>query len=179
MKRQTEIVILTGKIQSGKTSFLKDLYLQNPQNWDGFLTPDVDGKRKLVFLSNGDEIELESTDMEHDGISIGRFHFSKKSFASARYTIQTLINSSKQYVIIDEIGKLELDGQGLEPELSKYIEAFHKKALILNSQKPSQKLILVIRDSLLTRAIDHYQLHHAQILTIEQVKSATNTIWLQ
>jgi nucleoside-triphosphatase THEP1 len=55
-----------------------------------------------------------------------------------------------KWLIIDEIGPLELKGQALEPMVSK----------ILNDEKRNEiNIILVIRKTLVERAIEHYKLH--------------------
>jgi nucleoside-triphosphatase THEP1 len=61
-----------------------------------------------------------------------------------------------RYLVIDEIGPLELSGRGLEPMVSTILENYERS--------PKQHLVLVVRDYLLEKVISHYHLRD-QILT--------------
>ena len=56
-----------------------------------------------------------------------------------------------KWLVIDEIGPLELRGGGLEPMVGK----------ILNEYKRTKnnRLIIVVRENLLEKVIEHYKLH--------------------
>ncbi len=86
-------------------------------------------------------------------IEVGKFTFNIDSFKQAiDQLIIDSISTEIDWLIIDEIGKLEVESNlGLEPFISEFIANFL-------SENNSKKLILIIRDSLLKKAIEKYQL---------------------
>lgn len=98
--------------------------------------------------------EVVNPDILHE---IGEYRFSTKAFRIARSWLRIKPPLNADYFIIDEIGPLELRGEGLEPELSEVIQT----AL---SGKLDQRLVLVIRESILADAIKHYRLDGSQIV---------------
>jgi molybdopterin-guanine dinucleotide biosynthesis protein A/nucleoside-triphosphatase THEP1 len=147
------IYILSQPIQSGKTTLLLQ-WLKTQQRVGGFLTPDIDGSRKLLDLTTHTYHTLQLTEQE-EGIKIGRFVFDRNGFAKARQLLTESIQRNDEWVIVDEIGRLELDRkEGLEPELSVVIDYFR-------THHTQTKLLLVVRDYLLEDVKKHYQIHDA------------------
>lgn len=127
---------------------------------DGILTPDIDESRKLIFLDTEEEIPLEVEETYRgEVIRVGRYIFSQQSFEIAKKKIESLHNSQSRLIIIDEIGTLEVNNLGFEPSLSAYIDYF--KTNVEHSQ-----LILVVRDTLLSKVIEKYNLDNAQVLSL-------------
>jgi nucleoside-triphosphatase THEP1 len=54
------------------------------------------------------------------------------------------------WLIIDEIGPIELRGEGLEPQVSQILKEYPRTR--------KNRLILVIRDQLLEKVLEHYNL---------------------
>ncbi len=158
------IYILSGKIRSGKTSALKDWAAQRNEV-DGLLCPDnAEGKRYFFELKSKTEFALEvESESAHDAISVGPFLFSKSAFERANTFLKTLLDSKNNYVIIDELGKLELKNKGLHEAANLLIPNFidHKE----------KHLILVIRDTLLEDTIEHYGISNYQIITKASLKT--------
>ncbi len=71
-------------------------------------------------------LELD-TKVESDNIvSIGPFHFLKSAFQKANnYLIHSAHEEKCNYLIIDELGKLELKNQGLHEAAKSIIPQFH------------------------------------------------------
>jgi nucleoside-triphosphatase THEP1 len=170
------IYILTGEIRTGKTSALLDwintstaLSGINRNNVDGLLCPDdnkglrnfLKVKSKAIFPF---EIESESNVDSEKIVSIGPFRFLKESFQKANdYLLSVASEMDSKYVIIDELGKLELKNQGLHHAAETLIPDFLFST--------SQHLILVVRASLLEDIIEHYNISEYQLLKIEDLKS--------
>ena len=53
------IFILSGPTRSGKTTALMEFWERNIIQIDGFITPDIDDSRKLIFLDTDEEFPLE------------------------------------------------------------------------------------------------------------------------
>nr|MBS0038459.1 hypothetical protein [Saprospiraceae bacterium] len=148
----SKIFILTGQPGEGKTTALQKWIENNEIRAHGVLMPVIDGQRHFLNPYMGVEIlaeaapEVVNPDILHE---IGDYRFSTKAFRIARSWLRIKPPLNADYFIIDEIGPLEMRGEGLEPELSEVIQT----AL---SEKLDQRLVLVIRESILADAIKHY-----------------------
>lgn len=151
------IYILSQPIHSGKTTLLQN-WLNIQANAGGILTPDIEGIRKVYDISERKYYTLQ-IDETYTGelISIGKYRFSAKGFEKARDILIRSANSQPNWLIIDEVGKLEIEQHaGLEPALSQIIDLYKVNA--------AGRLLLVIRDYLLGDAISHYKLDGAMVL---------------
>jgi len=129
-------------------------------SFDGFITPDIDESRKLIFLDTDDELPYQLEDNARENVlQIGRFKLSQSTFNAVKSKLKNLHTTSAQLIIIDELGLLEMHDKGFEPELSAFIEKF-------KTLENSKLLILVIRDTLLDAAIEKYKLENAEVLSL-------------
>jgi molybdopterin-guanine dinucleotide biosynthesis protein A/nucleoside-triphosphatase THEP1 len=150
------IYILSQPIQSGKTTLINE-WIKNMHSVGGILTPDINGSRKLLDIHNQTYYNLQLQDDEI-GIKIGRFVFDDKVFSMAREIITKAINGQFEWIVIDEIGRLEINQNlGLEPAISELIEAY-------KSNQIASKILLIVRDYLLHDVINHYQLNNVVVL---------------
>lgn len=161
----TNIFILSAPIRSGKTTALMEFWEMGTIDMDGFITPEIDELRKLILLDSEEELDFELEEISTEKfIQVGPFKFSQSVFIIAKSKIKSLIKSKAKLIIIDEIGRLEMENLGFEPELTVYIEKF-------KSKNSNQILILVIRDSLLVKAIEKYKLEEAHVLSLDLFKA--------
>lgn len=115
-------IILTGPLQSGKTSGLLKWADKKPDVY-GILTPVLPTskgpKRFFRDMQTKQQFAMETTPEQaayyNDAIlSVGRFMFSKKAFERAAVVVKKAIEYAPNgYLLIDEIGPLELRGEGL------------------------------------------------------------------
>lgn len=150
-----KIHIVTGKIQSGKTTRLFE-FIKDHKLVDGLLAPIVNDKRKLFHIYSKELKELEVSYADTSTISVGKYRFLKETFVWGNTKLIESYNRVPEWLIIDEIGKLELIGKGLDP-------AVHQ---IINSTNNSTKIVLVIRDYLLDEVIKRYNLSSSQLKTL-------------
>ncbi len=156
------INIITGPVQSGKTTWLMN-WANGRTDISGFLCPDIDGIRHYFQLDTKKMIPFEVDESCLDEvIPIGRFRFLKNTFDKAKSWLDSTVINSNIWFVIDEIGKLEMNGKGFEPELSRFIER-------IKSTEDRVALILVVRDSLLEQVCHKYHLEDANIINIEQL----------
>ena len=149
------IFILSAPVQSGKTTALATWTQQYSGKVNGFLTPDVHGLRVVQNLCNGEIFPFERITPEPGDIQIGRFTFAKSGFDTMRRILNENCTLSATPFIMDEIGKLELKNEGLEPALSRFLH-FHKES--------GTPILLVVRDYLLTEVIQKYHLQNPVII---------------
>jgi len=142
------IQIVTGKIQSGKTTRLFK-YANSLKSVDGILAPIVNDKRRLYHISSKTVKDFEVDQLNKNTISVGKYFFLKNSFIWANEKLLESFSNSPDYLIIDEIGKIELKGEGLHIAAKKIIE---------ERKKSKTTILLVIRDYLLKEALDYYNI---------------------
>lgn len=133
-------------------------WLKGQANAAGILTPDINGIRKVYDIADNTYYDLQA-DETYTGelISIGKYKFSAAGFEKARDILIRFANSGPEWLIVDEVGKLEIEQHtGLEPALSQIIDLY--------KVNPAGKILMVIRDYLLTQAIAHYKLEGAMVL---------------
>jgi nucleoside-triphosphatase THEP1 len=152
------IYILTGDIRTGKTSALMN-WIEGRKDVDGLLSPDNEkGKRYFLKIKSKQTFKFETEVENENTITIGPFHFSKTSFNEANdYLISKISKNENQYVIIDELGKLELKNKGLHLAAKTLIFKF-----ILDEKK---HLIIVVRDYLLNDILKHYNILDYRLVT--------------
>jgi nucleoside-triphosphatase THEP1 len=154
------IYILSGEIRTGKTSALQE-WASKRNDVDGLLCPDdADGKRFFLEVKSKTEfpLEVEAKD-ENDTISVGPFLFSKVSFVRANRFLKTVVHSETRFIILDELGKLELKNTGLHEAAEFLIPNF--------TNHNEKRLIVVIRDTLLDATVKRYKISNYQLLTKE------------
>jgi nucleoside-triphosphatase len=166
------IYILTGDIRSGKTTALLH-WIEGREDVDGLLCPDdKTGKRYFLKVKSKQEFKLEiesGNDIEMDKIVvIGPFQFLKSAFEKANDYLKSISNnSSSKFIIIDELGKLELKNKGLHDAASK---------LISNKTCNTKHLILVVRSSHLNKIIERYKLSEYTLIRKEELNAIGNKI---
>ncbi len=95
-------------------------------------------------------------DLKVDSIAKEYFRFSAAAFSVAKGILHTSAGKY-DWLIVDEAGKLEVEqDKGLEPFLSQLIASY--------KQGGKGKLILVVRDTLLDKAIEKYGLSYDMVI---------------
>lgn len=156
----SNIIIYSDPINVGKTSTVMT-WASNLKNVTGILTPDISGKRMLYDVDKKKIYNFETSETDPElVVNVGKFAFLKSSFVRAVTILKAEMIKQPEWLVIDEIGKLEMDGKGLEPDLSSVLA-------YLKLKSPLTKVILIIRDSLLQDAITRYQLQNAEVVNYE------------
>lgn len=135
------IFILAAPIRSGKTTSLIK-WSAGRNDVHGILTPLVDGKRVFMNVWTKEQWPMEATGDE-EKLLVGRFQFSKAGFEKAIDIIKNAIDENG-WLIIDEIGPLELRGEGFHDVLKE----------ILGKRK--ENILLVVREGLAKQVKDHF-----------------------
>jgi nucleoside-triphosphatase THEP1 len=144
--------ILTGMLNSGKTTSLKD-WSESRDDVAGILTPVIQGKRMFMNAKTREQFPMEAQNGEGEVLHVGRFTFSKKSFDSAVSMIRQELNS-RGWLLIDEVGPMELRGEGFCDVV--------KEAL--KSQHNNQTIVLVVREGLVEKVKQYFGLEDATVI---------------
>lgn len=148
------IFILTAPVQSGKTTSLVK-WAEKRNDVYGIVTPVVDGKRVFSDIATKEEFPMEAVEGE-ETLLVGRFIFSKTGFEKAVSIIRDAIDKNG-WLIIDEIGPLELRGEGFHDIVRK----------VLRERK--EKIILVVREGLVQQVKDHFMIKATAIDNIDTI----------
>jgi nucleoside-triphosphatase len=146
---QYKVYILTGAIQTGKTTALQQWCSQR-HDVSGVFTPVLNNKRFFVNIATQETFAMEAMEGEADVLKIGKFVFSTAAFAKANTLIA---KANSNYVVIDEIGPLELMEQGLH-------YSFKNKL-----QNQASHIIVVVREGLVREVINHFNISNPIIIT--------------
>jgi len=142
-----ELLIFTGPVKSGKTTELMHWALTK-KNIDGIFQPIIEEKRFLYHITSKTLKQFEA-DKKINVVEIGNYKLLQESFDWAKNILMRALEQPLDYLIIDEVGPLELEGKGLEPTITE---------LLRNEKKFLGKIIFVVRESLLDKFIQHYKL---------------------
>lgn len=144
--------ILTGMLHSGKTTSLKE-WSESRNDVAGILTPVVNGKRVFMDAKTREQFPMEAEKEENDVLSVGKFAFSKKSFTSAAGIIRKELNS-EGWLLIDEVGPMELRGEGFCDVVKEALQHQHN----------SQTIVLVVREGLVEKVKEYFGLEDATVI---------------
>ena len=93
---------------------------------------------------------MEAFPEDKKTLTVGKYHFKKEAFEKAVEIIQKgLLHPG--WIVIDEIGPLELKGEGFYSILNE----------ALDSKTSGLKILLVIRKAVLDRVLDYFRLREA------------------
>lgn len=154
------IKIITGKINSGKTTKMIELYEQN-QSGDGFVSlkfmnQDKVDHYEIMKLSTKEKKVLM---IHHDSplftepkeVFIGPYHLQDEAIHWVHKEIQEMIKKAVTPLYLDELGLLELENKG-----------FHQTVIEMISSKLD--LIFVVRSYLLDEIIKKYQCDQREVI---------------
>lgn len=161
--KMAEFLILSGPIRSGKTSNLMSTFGNRPEV-SGFLTPDIGNKRVIFDLKTGTCQNFETIDKEINQpiVAIGKFCFLKSGFEFCKHLMSEYVKCPTKVFVIDEVGKLEMNGLGHEPNLSKFLAS-------ANRLDQNYKIVIVVRDTLVLDFCIRYSFLNPTVVSASDV----------
>jgi nucleoside-triphosphatase THEP1 len=148
------VYILTGEIHSGKTTAINK-FIEGKKDVYGILTPDIDGERYFVDVHTNEQFKMRASLNETGVLQIGRYNFSKAAFEKASIIIREALKQNTAWLVIDEIGPLELKQQGFYDVLKE----------VLANENSSLKKLLVVRLSLVEEVVSFFQIRECKVVT--------------
>ena len=146
------VYILTGPIQSGKTTALMK-WSANQPGAAGVLTPVINGKRFFLDVRTREQFPMEAIGDE-PVLVVGRFQFSRRHFEKACQLLREA-SHTPGWLLIDEIGPLELRGDGFADILKE----------ILRERKGPLLLVIREKENIREELIRAFQLGDVSIIT--------------
>ena len=105
------VYILCRAKGSGKTHSLTQ-WIENRKEVYGILSPVLEGIRMFLDIENRELFPMEAEPEENETLKVGKYTFSGRSFDRA-IAILEQARHKDGWLIIDEVGPLELRGEGL------------------------------------------------------------------
>lgn len=156
------IYILSAPKHSGKTTRLIE-WATDRNDVFGIVTPIVDGKRVFRDIASGEQFQMEADEDETAVLEVGKYRFSQAAFEKASAIISDAMKIKEGWIVIDEIGPLELKKQG-------FYEASKK---VLQKQHCSVNLFFVIREELVDDILSFFDINHKDIIYWSLLKNTT------
>lgn len=154
-----KVIILTGAIQTGKTTLLQQFCKQ--YHCAGILSPVINNKRMFYNIANPIFFDMEASGNENT-LAIGKYLFTAAAFERAGEILSAAADKNDiAFLVVDEIGPLEIKQQ-------KGLYNYFKKIL---SSPRHYTLIAVIRQGLVEEALHHFNIKQAQVLNIAEMKA--------
>ncbi len=150
-----QIHIVAAPKHSGKTTKLMQ-WSDNRNDVFGILTPIENGNRIFMDAHTKDAFHMEAKDSETDILEVGKYRFSKASFDRASYILLAALKQADGYIIVDEIGPLELRGLGFATTV----------IAMLADEKNILQIVLVVREELLEKIVAYFNLEKFDIVPI-------------
>jgi nucleoside-triphosphatase THEP1 len=153
------IYIFSRPIHSGKTTELLQ-WCNQQKNIGGILMPDINGSRKILDLHTKNIFDIECTDVANTKellTSVGRFHFYTAAFEKANSILLAAVKQMPDWFVIDEAGKLELDGKGFYESIKKAVDVY-------SNDKDSGNLLITVRERLCNEVISFFKIKEAFVI---------------
>lgn len=153
------IYIFSRPIHSGKTTQLLQ-WCNKQKTVAGVLMPDIDGSRKILDLETKGVFDIQCTDATNTKealTSVGRFHFYSAAFEKGNLIITGALAKNPRWLIIDEAGKLELEGKGFYGSIVKAVEFFQ-------GRKATGNLLITVREGLCDEIVSFFKIKNASVI---------------
>lgn len=153
------IFIFSRPIHSGKTTALLQ-WSNHQKNISGILMPDINGSRKILDLNTKEVFNIECIDALNTAeplTSVGRFHFYTAAFDKANSILINALTQKPDWLVIDEAGKLELEGKG-------FYKSIEKASGIYSNSKVCRNLLITVRDSLCEEVILFFKIKNFKVI---------------
>ena len=153
------ITLFSRPIHSGKTTELLQ-WCDKKKNVHGILMPDINGGRKIMDIRTKEIFDIQCTDPANTTApltTVGKFHFYTAAFERANLILINSLEHDPAWLIIDEAGKLELDGRGFYNALKKIIPLY-------DNPGDNGGLLITVRDSLCEEVISFFKIKDCRLI---------------
>ncbi len=140
------VILLTGPKRTGKSTAIENWISRKAGGVAGILSPIINEKRHFKSIESGEQWEMEAAANEA-GLNVGKYTFSNAAFEKAsEILLKAAQNEKGELLVIDEIGPLELKGEGLHSALKS----------ILAMENGISDILIVAREGLVNDICTHF-----------------------
>lgn len=161
------IHVLSGAVQSGKTSYLIEKIPQLKERGfrvGGFLCPGTisEGRRtdfRLVNIETGVALPMGNEQEIKDWTKFRRFYFNPQTFQEGTRWMMEAIREKADLLVIDEVGPMELEGSGWS------------RLLDILGNKSDIKQLWIVREEIIPDVILRWNIPANHVYTLKSIKS--------
>ena len=135
-------------------------WCSHQKNVHGILMPDINGSRKIMNIKTKEIFDIECVDAENTSerlTPIGKYNFYTAVFEKANRIITDSLAQHPEWLIIDEAGKLELDGKGFYDSILKTAEVYKDNNL-------DSHLLIAVRDNFCEEVISFFKIADVKVI---------------
>lgn len=129
IKKLNKIIILTGDIQEGKTTFLiriAELLKSNRIKLEGFLAKGVhDSTGRIGYdleaINNGEQMQFIRNTPSEGAFRHGKYYFNESGMEFGRELLNKNSLKGADLIVLDEIGPVEMKGKGWAGEIERLL----------------------------------------------------------
>lgn len=167
---RSHIFILTGPVQGGKTTGVSEkisLLRDKGVKVCGFLCPGSfsEGKRSaftLMNLETGVRIPMGDVNEQKGWVKFRRFFFNPEAFIQGELWIKSCLNKDPGLLVIDEVGPMELEGDGWA------------KTLDTLAQNSSITQLWIVRQEIVQEVLRKWIIPEDQTYTLDSIDNLTH-----
>jgi len=156
-----KITIISGEKHSGKTTklleIISDFKLKNISCAGIIAIGTFKNNQRYSFdivdIRTQEKIEFMTVEPSIGSDKIGRFYINKNALEFGNIVLEKAISSNAEYIIIDEIGPLELDEKGWASIFNKIIET-------------NKNIIISLRKELLNDILKKFKISEFELIEI-------------
>jgi nucleoside-triphosphatase THEP1 len=122
--------------------------------------PDINGYRKILNIETKEIFDIECIDAAKTNeplTSIGKFNFYTAAFEKANSILLDALSQNPHWLVIDEVGKLELKSEGFYRSVNEAVRFYGDK------NKPGS-LLITVRDGLCEEVISFFNIKKFKII---------------
>ena len=147
------IWLYTGAIETGKSTALYRWAKERPEVMGVFCLRHPEQKELCLWPDNR-WLPFQAAEQGEGTLSVGRYHLYESGFRQAEAWLHAWEGRWPQWVVLDEVGKLELQGKGFADTVQWLLT------------QPIPNLVLVVRDTLVRQVEDTYGIANAKWLEV-------------
>jgi nucleoside-triphosphatase THEP1 len=159
-----QVIIITGSVNEGKTTFLLkvvEVFRENKIRTAGLYSRKIWKNNgiigyNIVNIQSGEEDAFLRQERKKEQDKIGRFSVMPKGYQKGLEILKPENNTGADIIIIDEVGHLELSGEGWARSI---------ESLLHNSQN---HLLLVVRNSFVNQVLEKWRFENYLIFNISE-----------
>ena len=159
------IFVLTGPVQGGKTTLVSEktsLLREKGVKVMGFLCPGSfsEGERSafsLVDLETGRQVAMGDVNERKGWVKFRRFFFNPEAFIQGELWIKSCLKRDPDLLVIDEVGPMELAGDGWA------------KTLDTLAQNSSVTQLWIVRQQIVQEVLRKWRIPDNQVYTAESI----------
>lgn len=129
-------------------------WMEHRNDVSGILTPVINGQRFFMDAATREAFKMEAETGEINVVAVGKYIFSATAFDRAKKILLESSGQKEGWLIVDEVGPLELKGEGFDDVLKEILSTGSS----FDRENSKLKIILVVRESLVAEVIKHYEI---------------------